>query len=136
MFKRIKELYNYRQFLYTSVKKEFRGKYKKSFLGILWSFINPLLQLLVYALVFPYIMRVQEDNYVMFLFVALIPWNFFSSTIAQSTSVIISNGRNIKKGLFPEGDITNINSIEWGSKFSSIMYNSFRSFIYKWNRIF
>lgn len=94
MFKRMKELYKYRQFLKTSVKKEFRGKYKKSFLGILWSFINPLLQLLVYALVFPFILRIQEDNYVMFLFVALIPWTFFSSTLAQSTSVIISNGRN------------------------------------------
>jgi lipopolysaccharide transport system permease protein len=39
-----KELYNYREFLKTSIKKEFRGKYKKSFLGVLWSFLNPLFQ--------------------------------------------------------------------------------------------
>lgn len=101
MFKKIKELYMYRQFLKTSVKKEFRGKYKKSILGVLWSFINPLLQLLVYALVFPFILRIQEENYIMFLFTALIPWNFFSTTLSQSTSVIISNGGIIKKVYFP-----------------------------------
>lgn len=101
MFKGIKELYTYRQFLKTSVQKEFRGKYKKSFLGVLWSFINPLLQLLVYALVFPFILRVHEDNYVMFIFTALVPWIFFSNTLAQSTSVIISNGGILKKVYFP-----------------------------------
>ena len=62
MLNKIKELFMYRQFLITSVKKEFRGKYKKSFLGVLWSFINPLLQLLVYALVFPFILKIQEEN--------------------------------------------------------------------------
>ena len=101
MLKKIKELYMYRQFLKTSVKKEFRGKYKKSVLGILWSFINPLLQLLVYALVFPFILRVQVEIYIMFIFTALIPWNFFSTTLSQSTSVIISNGGIIKKVYFP-----------------------------------
>lgn len=101
MLKRIKELYFYRQFLKTSVKKEFRGKYKKSFFGVLWSFINPLLQLLIYALVFPYILRIQEDNYIMFLFSALIPWNFFATTISQSTSIIVGNGGILKKVYFP-----------------------------------
>lgn len=101
MLNKIKELYMYRQFLKTSVKKEFRGKYKKSFLGVLWSFINPLLQLLVYALVFPFILRIQEENYIMFLFTALVPWNFFSATLSQSTSVIISNGGILKKVYFP-----------------------------------
>ena len=96
-----KELYQYREFLKTSIKKEFRGKYKKSFLGVLWSFINPLLQLLVYALVFPHIMRVQVENYTMFLVVVLIPWNFFSSTISQSTSIIIASTGIIKKVYFP-----------------------------------
>lgn len=101
MLNKIKELYMYRQFLKTSVKKEFRGKYKKSFFGVLWSFINPLLQLLVYALVFPFILRIQEENYIMFLFSALIPWNFFATTISQSTSVVVGNGGILKKVYFP-----------------------------------
>ena len=51
-----KELYQYRELLKTNVKKDIRGKYKASFLGVLWSFINPLLPVVVYAIVFPYIM--------------------------------------------------------------------------------
>ena len=99
--KLFKELYQYREFLKTSIRKEFRGKYKKSFLGVLWSFINPLLQLLVYALVFPFIMRVQVENYTMFLIVTLIPWNFFNATVCQSTSTIIASSGIIKKVYFP-----------------------------------
>ena len=49
-----KNLYNYRELLKSNVKKEIRGKYKGSFLGVLWSFINPLLQVAVYAIVFPF----------------------------------------------------------------------------------
>lgn len=107
-----KELYQYREFLKTSIRKEFRGKYKKSFLGVLWSFINPLLQLLVYALVFPYIMRVQVENYTMFLVVVLIPWNFFSTTVSQSTSTIIASSGIIKKVYFPRAilPIANVTS--------------------------
>ena len=49
-----KNLYNYRELLKTNVKKDIRGRYKGSFLGILWSFLNPLLQVVVYWIVFPY----------------------------------------------------------------------------------
>ncbi len=96
-----KELFVYREFLKTSILKEFRGKYKKSFLGVLWSFINPLLQLLVYALVFPFIMRVQVENYTLFLVVALIPWTFFNTTVSQCAGTIISSSGIIKKVYFP-----------------------------------
>ena len=41
----IKNLYQYRELLKSSVKKEIRGKYKNSFLGVIWSFLNPLLQI-------------------------------------------------------------------------------------------
>ena len=95
------DLYKYREFLKTSIKKEFRGKYKKYFLGVLWSFLNPLFQLLVYALVFPFILKNNVDNYIIFLIVALMPWNFFNMTILQSAASIVSNGGIIKKVYFP-----------------------------------
>ena len=62
-----KNLYQYRELLKTSVKKEIRGKYKNSSLGVLWSFLNPLLQIAVYALVFPLILQNKQENYVIFL---------------------------------------------------------------------
>jgi lipopolysaccharide transport system permease protein len=70
--KLFKELYQYRELLKTNVKKDIRGKYKASFLGVLWSFINPLLQVLVYAIVFPYIMKIQTPNYLIFLICGII----------------------------------------------------------------
>lgn len=98
MFQR---LYQYREFLNTSIKKEIRGKYKKSVLGILWSFLNPLLMLMVYAIIFPIILKSPEKNYVMFLMTALIPWTFFTTVVTQGASTIVANGNILKKVYFP-----------------------------------
>ena len=78
-----KELYQYRELLKTNVKKEIRGKYKASVLGVLWSFINPLLQVLVYAIVFPYLMRDTGDDYIIYLITGIIPWTFFQSVVNE-----------------------------------------------------
>lgn len=97
-----KELYKYREFLKDNVKKEVRGKYKGSFLGVLWSFVNPLLTALVYALVFPYLMRgAGYEHYTTFLIIGILAWNWFSISIALSTGVILANGGIIKKVYFP-----------------------------------
>ena len=98
----IREIYNYRELLKTNVKKDIRGKYKGSFLGILWSFLNPLLQVVVYAIVFPYLMRgAGIDNYVVYLVTGIIPWNYFSVVITTGTTTIKNNEGIIKKVYFP-----------------------------------
>lgn len=100
--KLIQDLYQYRELLKSNVKKEIRGKYKGSFLGVLWSFINPLLQVLVYALVFPYLMKVRgTDSYLVYLVVGIIPWTFFTNVINIGSSSIRYNGGIIKKVYFP-----------------------------------
>ena len=96
-----KNLYQYRELLKTNVQKEIRGKYKGSFLGILWSFLNPLLMVLVYAIVFPYIMRVQQEHYLVYLITGVIPWNFFNLAIVTGANCIWINGGIIKKVYFP-----------------------------------
>lgn len=101
MFKIFKNLYNYRELLKTNVKKEIRGKYKNSFLGVLWSFLNPLLQIAVYAIVFPLILKNTQENYVIFLCCGLIPWTFFSTAISKSAFTMIENGNILKKVYFP-----------------------------------
>lgn len=105
-----KNLYEYRELLSTSVKKEIRGKYKGAWLGILWSYLNPLLMLVVYSFVFSIIMRVQIENYTMYLFTALIPWNFFVTSISQGSFSVISNGAILKKVYFPR-EIVPISSV-------------------------
>lgn len=96
-----KDLYNYRELLKTNIKKDVGGKYKNSFLGILWSFINPLLQIAVYALVFQVILRSNIENYAVYLCCALIPWQYFSSVVLRGAAVIIDNGNILKKVYFP-----------------------------------
>lgn len=96
-----KELYNYRELLKTNIKKEIRGKYKGSWLGVIWTFLNPLLMLAVYAFVFPYILRVEVENYTIFMIVALIPWNFFTTAIQSGTGCVVANGNILKKVYFP-----------------------------------
>ena len=95
------KIYNYRELLKTNVKKEIRGRYKNSFLGILWSFLNPLLMLMVYAIIFPIILKSPEKNYTMFLMTALIPWTFFTTGITQGAAVVIANANILKKVYFP-----------------------------------
>jgi len=96
-----KRLYNYRELLKTNIKKEIRGKYKNSFLGVIWSFLNPLLQILVYAIVFPLILKNTQENYVIFLCCGLIPWTFFTASITRSAFTLIENGNIVKKVYFP-----------------------------------
>lgn len=97
----LKNLYNYRELLKTNVKKEIRGKYKNSFLGVLWSFLNPLLQIAVYAIVFPLILRNTQENYVIFLCCGLIPWTFFATSITRAAFTMVENGNILKKVYFP-----------------------------------
>ena len=96
-----KELYNYRELLRTNVKKEIRGKYKGSFLGVLWSFVNPLLMTLVYAIVFPFLLRSTTPHYVTYLVIGILPWTWFTTIIAQGTTTFLSNAGIIKKVYFP-----------------------------------
>ena len=95
------ELYKYREFLKTSIKKEFRGKYKKSFLGVLWSFLSPLFQVLIYSFVFPFILGNRIENYTVYLIIGLMPWTFFNNTIIQCAACIVNNAGIVKKVYFP-----------------------------------
>lgn len=96
-------IYKYREMLKNFVRKELRSKYKGSFLGFFWTFLNPLLMLIVYSAVFSIVLKVNipNYNYTLFLFIGLVPWMYFASTAQQSTTVIITNCNLIKKVYFP-----------------------------------
>ena len=101
MFRDLKELYKYREMLASLIKRELRGKYKASVLGFLWSFLNPLLQMLVYIIVFSYILKSGIDNFSIFLFVSLMPWNFFSASVTSGSTCVVNQQNLIKKIYFP-----------------------------------
>ncbi len=104
-----RKIYNYRELLKTNVKKEIRGRYKNSILGVMWSFLNPLLQLLVYSVIFGALLtggdsaedKYYQATYYIYVCVALIPWTYFTSAITQAAFTVIGNGDIIKKVYFP-----------------------------------
>lgn len=96
-----REIYAYREMYKNMVKRNLRTRYKASFFGFFWTFINPLLQLVVYSIVFSTIMRMNVKHYPMFLFVVLLPWIFFASTTQEAANLIVSNSNIIKKIYFP-----------------------------------
>ena len=99
--KLINELYTYREMIFSLIRRDLKGRYKGSALGFLWTFINPLLQLGVYTLVFSVIMRNGIKDYYLFLFVALIPWIFFSTCVSGGATCIMAQKEMVKKIYFP-----------------------------------
>lgn len=97
----IREIIDYREMIFSLIRRDLRGRYKGSVLGFMWTFINPLLQLCVYTVVFSIIMRMGIDKYYIFLFVALIPWMFFNTCLCGGTRVIFSQEDMVKKIYFP-----------------------------------
>ncbi len=99
--KHLLEIYDYRQMIFSLVRKDLRGRYKGSVLGFLWTFINPLLQLMVFTMVFSIIMKAGYEQYYLFLFVALVPWMFFASSVQDGSIAIIREKDMVKKIYFP-----------------------------------
>lgn len=97
-----------RQLVRQMVKREIIGRYRGSFLGLLWSFVNPVLMLAVYTFVFSIVFQARwgqgsNDQYefALVLFAGLIVFNLFSECVSRSTSLILSNANYVKKVIFP-----------------------------------
>ncbi len=97
----LREIYEYREMAVSLVKRDLKSRYQGSVLGFLWMFLNPLLQLSVYTIVFSTIMRMGIDDFYLFMFVAFVPWLFFSTCLSAGTMVIFSQQDMVKKIYFP-----------------------------------
>src|SRR4051812_16929758 len=110
MFHNLAQLPRYRALIQSLVSRELKARYRGSVLGFFWSFVNPLLLLGTYWLVFTYMLpgvRAQsEEPYFLFLFCGILPWTWFSASIAESAGVLIAGGNLIKKVLFPAEVLT------------------------------
>jgi lipopolysaccharide transport system permease protein len=105
MFHNLARLVRYRGLIQSLVARELKARYRGSVLGFFWSFINPLLLLLVYSFVFSFVMPAAHDEriepYALFMFCGILPWTWFSASLAEAAGVLISGGNLIKKVLFP-----------------------------------
>ena len=99
---RLRELWHYRELIRNLVVRDLKVRYKSSALGIAWSWLNPLLMMVVYTIFFTVFLRRDDiPHYHVFLLCGLLPWSFFNDSIFQATGSIVGNAHLIKKVYFP-----------------------------------
>jgi lipopolysaccharide transport system permease protein len=92
-------------FLSAMTQKEIKARYKHAALGFLWILLNPLLQMVVMGFVFQFFVPVKVDNYFLYLFAGLLPWNFFTQSLTKATPAFFYERNLIKKAKFPRETI-------------------------------
>jgi lipopolysaccharide transport system permease protein len=101
MLDEFKELYRYRALLVSMVRRELRLRYKSSVLGFLWSFINPLVTVLVLTFVFKVVMGIRTPNYSAYVLSSYLPYIFFQMAVMDASQSVLGNLALVKKVYFP-----------------------------------
>lgn len=107
-FEMVSSLWRNRSLIHASTKREILSRYRGSGLGLLWSFFNPVLMLLVYTFVFSEVFKARwstesesKTEFALVLFVGLIVFNIFAECIGRAPGLILSNSNYVKKVVFP-----------------------------------
>lgn len=90
-----------RDLLYVLVGRDLKLRYRRSILGLLWTLLNPLAQLLVLNLVFRLVLPLNIPNYSLFLFTGLLAWNWFQASLFAGTGTIVKSRELIRRPGFP-----------------------------------
>ncbi|MDI9210786.1 MAG: ABC transporter permease [Clostridium butyricum] len=102
IIKFIESSIKYKFLIQQLVNRDFKAKYKRSVLGICWSFLNPLLTMLVQYIVFSTIFKSDIDNYPVYLLSGIILFNFFTEAVGMSLTSIVGNATLITKVYMPK----------------------------------
>jgi len=103
----LRALVDRRELLLTFASRDLRARYKGSALGFAWNFLNPLLQLVVFWILFGVLLQSRpltatgEKPFPIFLFVGLLPWTFFATSLSGGAASIVANGSIVKKVRLP-----------------------------------
>ncbi|MBI3075368.1 MAG: ABC transporter permease [Deltaproteobacteria bacterium] len=97
----VRHIVRYRTLIWMLAIRELKLRYRRSVLGFLWTLLNPLILMSVYALVFSVFMRVEMKNYVLFVFAGLLPWLWLSGSMLEGVNAIVGGGDLLKKVMVP-----------------------------------
>jgi len=99
----LQKLWQYRDLLYTLSLHRIKVRYKQSVLGGLWAVLQPLSLMLIFTFVFRFVANISSDAipYSVFVYSALLPWNYFSSSVSTATNSLVSNAQFVTKVYFP-----------------------------------
>lgn len=101
MLKKLLELYQYRELIKIIVSRNLKVRYRSSVLGYAWTWLDPLMMMFIFILVFDVLFESGIKNFALYLLCALIPWTFFQNTTGQSVSSITDNAGLIKRIYYP-----------------------------------
>lgn len=100
---RLKELWNYRELLYFLVWRDVKVRYKQTALGAAWAILQPLLTMIVFSVFFGRLAKIPSDGipYPVFAYCGLLPWQFFSNALTESSNSLVGNQNLVTKVYFP-----------------------------------
>lgn len=100
---KLRALWEYRELLYFLAWRDIKVRYKQTALGAAWAIIQPVLTMVVFAVIFGRLAGIPSDGipYPVFSYCALLPWNYFASALGRSTGSLVSNTNLITKVYFP-----------------------------------
>ena len=96
-----KQIWDYRMMIKGLIHRDLRGRYKGSVLGFFWTFLNPLLQLVVYTILFGILLKSNIPDFYLYLFIGLIPWIFMSTCVSGGAGCILEQKSLVTKVRFP-----------------------------------
>ena len=99
-----RDLWRYRELFYILSWRDIKVRYKQTVLGILWAILRPLLTMIVFTLVFGRLAGMPVGGnapYAIMVFAGLLPWQFFSNALTESSNSLVGNERLITKVYFP-----------------------------------
>ncbi|BBR59519.1 transport permease protein [Klebsiella sp. WP7-S18-CRE-02] len=97
----------YKDFIFNSIKRDFKSRYQTSMLGAVWLVLQPLSMIIVYTVIFSEVMKARMPNssgsfaYSIYLCAGLLTWGFFSELLSRLINVFVDNGNYLKKINFP-----------------------------------
>jgi len=99
----LRELWEYRDLLFFLSWRDISVRYKQTLLGATWAVLQPFLSMVVFSLFFGRLARMPSDGvpYPIFSYVALLPWQYFSSAMSQSSNSLVVNSHMLTKIYFP-----------------------------------
>jgi lipopolysaccharide transport system permease protein len=101
VIRNLRELYQYRALLWSLTVRELRARYRASVLGFLWTFLNPTLSMAVYAVVFGRVMPNRNAHFPYIIFVGLLPWIYFATSVTAGASSVSDRRDLLTKVRFP-----------------------------------
>ena len=91
----------HRELLKNLVLRELKLKYRGSVFGFMWSLVNPLVMITVYAVAFRYILQIRTEGFVFLLLLGILAWTLFANSAGMSTGAIVDSGGLIRSVFFP-----------------------------------